>query len=262
VSAWFIAPSPRPEAALRVFAVPHAGRGASLFYPWHAMLPRWMEMVAVQLPGREGRLSETGWTRIDPIIATLAAEIRPRLDRPYVLFGHSMGALICYELARRLRDLRAPPPLALVLSGRHAPTVAHRAPPLHPLSDGEFIAAMQARYDGIPRAVLEQPDLLTLLLPTLRRDIEAMETYRFRPGERFAMPFFLYGGRDDRQAAPDGLAGWRELTTGPTSLRLFPGGHFYLQDDRAPVIAALTDDLRPFAWDGMAPATTASATAS
>ncbi len=210
------------------------------------MLPDWMEMVAVQLPNREGRLHESGSTRLNPIITALAAEIQPRLDRPYVLFGHSMGALICYELARMLRDRGAPGPLALILSGRQAPGVHHSEPPLHHLSDGEFVAAMQARFDAIPQVVLAQPELLRLLLPTLRRDIEAIETYQFQPGPPLVIPFFLYGGRADRQVTPASLEGWRDLTTGSTSLRLFPGGHFYLQEDRAPVIAALAEDLRPF----------------
>lgn len=210
------------------------------------MLPEWMDMIAVQLPGREGRLSESSWTKLEPIVDALASEIQPWLDQPYVLFGHSMGALISYELARALHERRARPPCCLVLSGRQAPTIRHVEPPIHRLSDTEFVAAMQARYEGIPQIVLEQPDLMRLLLPTLRRDIEAMETYSFRPGPPLDTPFFLYGGRDDPQASAAGLEGWRPLTTGPTSLRLFPGGHFYLQDARAAVIAELEKDLYGF----------------
>lgn len=243
MSNWFVAPRPRPLAGLRLFAVPFAGRGASLFYPWHAALPDWIELVAVQLPGREGRLAEHSLTRLDEIIARLLVEIRPRLDKPYALFGHSMGALVCFELARRLCELGAPPPVALVLSGREAPMNPRSHRLLHTLSDAAFVDEMQARFDGIPKVVLEQPELLALLLPTLRGDIEAIETYEYRPGPKLPMPFFLYGGEKDWQSTPARLDGWRTLTAGPSPLRMFPGGHFYIQSDWRAVVSSLVQDL-------------------
>ena len=243
MSKWFVAPRPRPLARLRLFAVPFAGRGASLFYPWHAALPDWIDLAAVQLPGREGRLAEPALKRLDTIIAQLVAEIRPRLDKPYALFGHSMGALICYELARALREQGAPAPVALVLSGREAPTNPRSPHLMHPLSDAAFVDEMQARFDGIPKVVLEQPELLALLLPTLRGDIEAIETYQYRPGPKLPMPFFLYGGEQDWQSNEERLAGWGTLTEGSAPLRLFPGGHFYIQTDGQAVRAALVQDL-------------------
>lgn len=246
MSSWFTtAPIRVPHAArrLRLFAFPHAGRGASLFFPWRAVLPEWIELVAVQLPGRESRIAEPAMARLHAVIAALLPEITPWLDRPFAFFGHSMGALLSYELARALRRERAPEPVALALSGRRAPTVANPDPPLHVLTDAAFVETMRRRYDGIPQIVLEQPDLMRLLLPTLRRDIEAIETHIHHPEPPLSVPFLLYGGEDDRQAPRDSLVAWRALTTGEAPLRQFPGGHFYLQAQQAVLLQDLTQRL-------------------
>jgi medium-chain acyl-[acyl-carrier-protein] hydrolase len=246
VSSWFItapARAPHPVRRLRLFAFAYAGRGASLFFPWRAAVPDWIELVAVQLPGREGRMAEPAVGRLEDLVASLLPEIMPLLDRPYAFFGHSMGALLSYELARALRRGAAPAPLALALSGRRAPTTPNPDPPLHGLTDTAFVETMQSRYDGIPQIVLEQPDLMRLLLPTLRRDIEAIETHAWRPDPPLAAPFLLYGGEDDREAPRDSLAAWRPLTTGETRLRQFPGGHFYLMAQQAALLRDLTEQL-------------------
>jgi medium-chain acyl-[acyl-carrier-protein] hydrolase len=256
VSSWFItAPRRAPNAVqrLRLFAFSYAGRGASLFFPWRAALPDWIELMAVQLPGREGRIAEPAFARLDLSVAALLPEILPLLDRPFAFFGHSMGALLCYELARALRRQGAPMPLALALSGRRAPTVPNPDPPLHVLTDAAFVETMRSRYDGIPQIVLEQPDLMRLLLPTLRRDIEAIETHVYHPEPPLELPFLLYGGADDRQAPHDSLAAWRALTAAEAPMRQFPGGHFYLQAQQAPLLQDLTrriDDYFGFATGG------------
>jgi medium-chain acyl-[acyl-carrier-protein] hydrolase len=247
-SPWFMTPEPRPAATLQLYCVPHAGRGATLFMPWRALLPPWIALSAVQLPGRERRYREPPLRRISAIAEALAAELQPRIDRPYALFGHSMGALISYETTRALRRRGAPLPLALFLSGRRAPTVPDDDPPVHSLSDAEFIAAMCIRYNGIPQVILDQPDMMRMLLPAMRADIEALETYSHAPGEPLPVPFFVYGGRDDTQLAAENIAEWPHLTTETCALRTFPGGHFYLQDDPAPVIettVASLSDLMP-----------------
>ena len=241
-SPWFLV-HPRPAARLRLFCLPHAGRGASLFFPWRAALPEWIELHAVQLPGREGRRTEASVPRISILAERLAREMMPHLDRPYVLFGHSMGALISFETARALRRLGAPLPGTLVLSGRRAPTVPEHESPIHGLSDADFVAAMCARYNGIPQIILEQPDMMRMFMPVMRADIEAIETYVHHPEPPLAVPFLVYGGREDPQVAPANIAGWSPLTTRGISQRLFPGGHFYLQDVREDLIAALGQDL-------------------
>jgi medium-chain acyl-[acyl-carrier-protein] hydrolase len=245
MSSWFLVPQPKPAAQLKLFCVPHAGRGASLYMPWRSLLPEWIELSAVQLPGREGRLAEAPLNRISAMSEGLAQQILPRLDRPYVLFGHSMGALICFETARVLRRLGAPPPQALVLSGRRAPAVPDLGPPIHGLSDSAFVEAICARYNGIPQIILEQPDMMRMFLPIIRADLEAIETYAYRQETPLNIPFFLYGGRDDEQVSPENIEGWRLLTDARSDQRLFTGGHFYLQDERDALVQALITDLSP-----------------
>lgn len=250
-SPWFITSQQKIPGSLKLFAVPYAGRGASLYYPWRALVPQWIELVAVQLPGREARLQETTINRIEPLIAQLSNAILTEINGPYALFGHSMGALVCFELTRRLRELGAPLPSALALSGHQSPTLPRTESPLHMMSDADFIAAMQERYDGIPQAVLDRPELLQLLLPTLRRDIEALEHFRFAAGAPLPVPFLLYGGTEDAQTYGERLDAWRELTSGPVTLRRFPGGHFYLQENPAEVVVALVSDLTRHASSGV-----------
>jgi medium-chain acyl-[acyl-carrier-protein] hydrolase len=173
----------------------------------------------------------------------LAQQILPRIDRPYVLFGHSMGALISFETARVLRRLGAPLPEALILSGRRAPTVTERAPHIHGLADAAFVEAICTRYNGIPQIILEQPDMMRMFLPIIRSDLEAIETYAYREEAPLHMPFFVYGGREDEQVLPGNIAGWKALTTARFEQRLFAGGHFYLQDERDPLLQALIEDL-------------------
>lgn len=243
LSDWLMTPDPRPAARLKLFGVPHAGRGATLFMPWRQRLPDWIDLNAVQLPGRERRYAEPPLRRIATIAEALASALAPRLDRPYALFGHSMGALVCYETARALRRRGAPLPVALFLSGRRAPTVPDDGPPIHALSDADFVAAMCARYNGIPQVVLDQPDMMRMLVPVIRADIEALETYRHAPEAPLALPFVVLGGRDDPQMAPHNIADWRTLTAARYAERFFPGGHFYLQDDPATLVGALVESL-------------------
>lgn len=242
MSSWFLCHT-RPAARLKLFCVPHAGRGASLYMPWRTLLPDWIELSAVQLPGREGRLKEAPLKSISAMADTLAREMEPRLDRPYVMFGHSMGALVCFEITRSMRQRGLPLPKALVLSGRRAPTIPEEAPPIHNLPDADFVAAMSARYNGIPQIILDQPDMMRMLLPIMRSDLEAIETYHYRSEEPLALPFFVYGGHDDPQLAPSNVAGWASLTSGHFEQRLFPGGHFYLQDERDTLVEALVKDV-------------------
>ena len=243
MSKWIVVQRPRPNARLRLFCIPHAGRGASLFHAWASRLPETIELCAIQLPGREIRRSEPPLRDLRAIVDGLVPEILPRLDRPYALFGHSMGALIAFELAYALRRAAVRQPTALILSGRRGPTIPGDDPILHQLSDTQFVATICERYNGIPQVVMDEPELLKMLLPTLRADICAIETYVFGDEPPLAMPFLIYGGMDDPQMTPQAIDAWRRLTAGGMTLRLFPGGHFYLQDDRDPLIDRLTDDL-------------------
>jgi surfactin synthase thioesterase subunit len=230
---------------MKLLCVPHAGRGASLFYPWASRLPEWVELSAIQLPGREARMSEPPLTRLGDILEGLLAEIPQKLDRPYVLFGHSMGALICFELARALRRHGAPLPAGLIVSWRRAPSLPSPDGNIHTLSDQDFVDELSRRYNGIPQVVRDYPEMMRILVPIMRSDLTVLETYSFVAEPPLGLPVFLYGGQEDVQMTPASIEAWRAISAGDLTLRLFAGGHFYLQDDRERLLDVLTADL---AW--------------
>jgi medium-chain acyl-[acyl-carrier-protein] hydrolase len=245
VSSWFTVPSPNREARVRLFCIPYAGRGASCFHTWsRALSGAPIEMLAVQLPGRESRVGEASFCAIAPLVQALADQIEPFLDRAYCLFGHSMGALVAFELARELGRRRRPDPGWLFVSGANAPHMPREEEPLHHLPDDALIRAVTERYQGIPQQVLDDRELLELVLPALRADLTAIETYQFLEGARLQCGISAFAGRADRSVKPATLAPWRELTDGGFVSNLFAGDHFYLHDQRDELIDALLPQLR------------------
>lgn len=238
---WFVCPEPQPQAAARLFCLPYAGSGAAVYRPWLAHLPAMIELQVVQLPGRESRLREPPYRRMDQLIDILAPLIEAQLDRPYVLFGHSMGALIGFELARALRRRGAPPPACMVVSGRRAPQLPDPDAPLHQLADVPFVRSMIRRYNGIPRAILEDIELLRLFLPTLRADFELIETYQYADEPPLACPIAIFGGKADERASLVELEAWEAQSVSPLGTRQIPGDHFYLQNARAELVSAIVE---------------------
>ena len=198
----------------------------------------------MQLPGRESRVREASFCSIAPLVQALADQIEPFLDRAYCLFGHSMGALVAFELARELGRRRRPDPAWLFVSGANAPHMPRDEEPLHHLPDDALIRAVTERYQGIPQQVLDDRELLELVLPALRADLTAIETYQFLEGARLQCGISAFAGRADRSVKPAMLAPWRELTDGGFASTLFAGDHFYLHDQRDELIDALLPQLR------------------
>lgn len=242
-SGWLVRMKPRPEARLRVFCVPYAGVGPSAYRRWSDAMPRDIEVGAVHLPGREGRLREPAFTRIEPLVDAVAAGLRPYLDRPYALFGHSMGALVAFELARRFREEGWGEPTRLFVSGRRAAHLPPRHPAIAHLPDSEFIEEIRRRYNGIPDEVLRHSDLLALLLPGLRADLTLIEAHDHRPGHPLECPISAYGGVADAEATQAELVGWREHTRGALSVRMFPGGHFFVQSAHEELVRSVKAEL-------------------
>jgi medium-chain acyl-[acyl-carrier-protein] hydrolase len=240
---WIVRPKAREQAETRLFCLPYSGGGAAAFHRWAALLPEAVELNLVQLPGRETRLREEPLTRMETLINALVPMVAGLLDRPYALFGHSMGALSAFELARGLRRKGAPAPLCLFVSGRRAPQLADPEPPLHTLADGPFVAAVVRRYNAIPRIILDDIELLRLFLPTLRADFELLETYTYRTEPPLACPIVALGGNDDARASAQELAAWQMHTQSWFQMRRFPGDHFYLQSERDALIRLLVDVL-------------------
>jgi medium-chain acyl-[acyl-carrier-protein] hydrolase len=231
------------DAPERLFCFNHAGGGPSFFRPWCKALAPEIDVRPIQLPGRESRFDEPPYRRVDQLLDPVCAALEPYLDRPYALFGHSMGSLVAYEVARRLSDGSGPAPSCLVVSGRRGPRIATNRRALHGLPDGEFLAEV-GRLGGMPHEVLDQPDLLEMILPTLRADYELSEVYRPLPGGHLTCAVAAYMGTADSEVDRTGLEGWRQETTGEFTLRVFAGDHFYLKGGRPDVLRAVRHDLR------------------
>ncbi|MDQ0912438.1 thioesterase II family protein [Streptomyces canus] len=243
--AWVQRPPEETGAPVRMFCFAHAGGGRSFFAPWRAALLPDIELCPVVLPGRETRIKERPLTRVEDVIDRMCEVLPEHLDRPFALFGHSMGSVLAYETARALHAAGLGTPLGLIVSGRRAPHLPARRPPLHLLAEDEFVAAV-ARLGGTPQNILREPGLLRLFLPTLRADFELNETYRPLPGAALPCPVSAFVGAADPEAAPEELAGWRESTAHGFSLRVFRGDHFYLKGTPGELFAALRADIRRF----------------
>ncbi len=232
-----------PGARLRLFCLPYAGGSAAAYREWSAALPAGVEVCPLELPGRAGRMREPPFERSAALAEAVAEALRPELDRPFALFGHSMGALLAFEVARRLRDARASEPGALFVSGRNAPQIPVDDPTTHLLPDAELVERLRA-LNGTPPEVLEHPELLELILPTLRADFAVVETHVHAPCAPFDVPLVVFGGERDPEVHLAGLEAWRAHARGAFRLRLFPGDHFFLHAEQAAVLRALSEELR------------------
>lgn len=249
-SSWFPFARVRTAARARLVCFPYAGGGATVFREWQSQLAAPIEVLAVQLPGRENRFREAPLESAAELVEALLPQLAGRLDLPLALFGHSLGAQLAFELARRLADERPEARvLRVFLSACGAPHVP-KPELLHLLPDAALEGAL-ARMGGTPAAILGDRTLLGLFAPALRADLRMSETYAPPAGTRLALPITILGGESDGEVALDRLQAWAELTRGPSELRLLPGGHFYLRESRAQlldliglrVLADLDDEL-------------------
>jgi medium-chain acyl-[acyl-carrier-protein] hydrolase len=234
---------PNPQAQLRLFCFPYAGGGTLAFRGWAENLPAGVEICPVQLPGREHRMREPALTSIPVIVEAAAEALAPHLDKPFAFFGHSMGALISFDLARTLRDRHGITPVRLFVSGCRAPHLKRKRPPTYNLSEAEFVHELRS-LNGTPRELLDSPDLMRLLLPLLRADFEASETYAYVPGAPLDCPIHAFGGTDDPEVDRREIREWCEQTVAEFSLKMFPGDHFFLHSARPLLLDALAQQLR------------------
>jgi surfactin synthase thioesterase subunit len=226
---------------LRLFCFPYAGAGAAAYRLWPSHLSEDIEVVAIHPPGRAHRLREPPLTRIETMVETALTSLTSLMDRPFAVFGHSLGAVVAGEFARVLQA-QGRSPAHLFVSSRPPPLDV--AGQLHQLPHADFIAAMNARYQGIPEEILAHPDLLTLLLPSLRADIEALETFRpHHDRAKIACPTTVYGGEFDQTVSQADLESWNEETAEPCRIRVFPGDHFYFDTGLEAMLADLSMTL-------------------
>jgi medium-chain acyl-[acyl-carrier-protein] hydrolase len=241
---WWPYGAPNPASPVRLICFPYAGGGASLFRSWRRASAPALDVCPVQLPGREGRIREAPFRRMDVLSAAVVDRLRGRLIPPYAFFGYSMGALIAFEVARRLDEERLPLPATLFVA---AAAPAHRArnkAPLHGLPADELKEALRS-LRGTPDEVLEHPELMELMLPTLAADFEVCETFAPAAPVALRVPIVAFGGTDDASVPEEDLAAWADLTrAGFRSLRV-AAGHFFLESHSAELLRHVTTALDP-----------------
>jgi medium-chain acyl-[acyl-carrier-protein] hydrolase len=228
-SLWFTRFKPNPQASSRLFCFPYAGGGADIFRRWALNLSSAIEVCAVQLPGRGRRIKEPPYTRLSMMVDEIDIAIRAYLDKPFFFFGHSMGAILGFELAHRLRREVGLEPSRLLVSGCRAPQLPDTDRKRHQLPDREFLLELES-LNGTPKEVLAHPEMIPYLLPPLRADFEAIENYVYSPAPPLTAPISAFGGRDDPEVKAEQLEAWRAQTTGGFTLRMFSGNHFFIHD--------------------------------
>jgi medium-chain acyl-[acyl-carrier-protein] hydrolase len=243
VDSWIAFRKSNPLARLRLFCFPYAGSSASIFRTWSDSLPVDVEACPVQFPGRGTRLLETPFTRLTPLIEALAQALVPLLDKPFAFFGHSLGALVGFELARQLRRQSGVQPVRLFVAADRAPQIPRRDRPIHALPEGEFMDELR-RLKGIPGKVLEEAELMQIMLTVLRADFAVYETYVYATEPPLHCPITAVGGLQDQRVTRGDLEAWREQTSGAFSLRMFPGDHFFWNTTQPLLLQVLSDELR------------------
>lgn len=240
-SLWFPALQPRQDAALRLICFPYAGAGVPAFRAWPAGLPEGVELRVGQLPGRGIRFRENRFVDMPPLIEILVEALLPLLDRPFALFGHSLGAIVAFEVARKLRA-HTLTPQHLFASGHIAPQLPNPEPRICELPDDDFLREIQS-LNGMPQAVLESKELLEIVLPAVRSDFTLLENYKYEPGEPLGCAITACGGLQDPRVSRSGMESWRAQTTAAFDLVMFQGDHFFLEPERPLLLDILTRRL-------------------
>ncbi|BAZ20930.1 putative thioesterase [Kalymmatonema gypsitolerans NIES-4073] len=242
VNSWVTCPKPNPHASLRLFCFPYAGGSSLIFRTWVNSLPKSLEVCPVELPGRLTQMKSPPFTRMEPLVSAIAPILLPYLDKPFALFGHSMGALVSFELTRLLRREYDISPIHLFISGHRAPQIPDLDPPIHALDEPEFIEDLR-RLNGTPKAVLENAELMQLLIPILRADFAVLETYVYSPAPTLNVPITVFGGLQDSEVSSSELQAWQEQTNAAFSRQMFSGDHFFVHSAQSLLLQSLSQEL-------------------
>jgi len=230
------------SAQLRLFCFPYAGGNSYVFKTWAECLPQNTEVCAVELPGHDRLFEEQPFIRLPPLIEAIADSIDQSLELPYVLFGHSMGALLAFELTRELRRRGAPEPAKLFVSAHRAPHLPDPRPKVAELSDADFIDELH-RLQGTPPQTLENSDLMVLLLPLLRADFALCESYEYTQEVPLECPIVAFGGLDDNELKYQEVLSWGEHTTGKFHIYMMQGNHFFIHTAKKLILEVVSDEL-------------------
>lgn len=240
-SVWLSLRNPDPGAKVRLFCFPYAGGGEAAYRTWQQNTPCPLAVIPVQLPGRGSRLAEPPFTRLRPLVLALSEALASEMDGRFAFFGHSMGGLIAFELARQLRREGKPLPVHLFISAKCCPTNTEELPSSE-LSDTQLIDILRS-YEGTPEEVLQDPELMSLLLPAIRADMELCKTYVCEAEPPLPCRITVFGGLEDHVSRRPGLEAWREYTSAPFALRMFPAGHFFIKKWERSVLEVICRDL-------------------
>jgi medium-chain acyl-[acyl-carrier-protein] hydrolase len=236
---WFTAGS-NPAGATRLFLFPFAGGNANAFLPWQALLGPGLELRVAQLPGRGARLFDPPVADLDELVARLTRAVTDLADRPFLFFGHSVGALVAFEVARQLRRTGRPGPAALWVSGAEAPRTRLIRQQLHDLEEAELIEALR-EYSGTASEMLADRELMQLVLPGVRADFALSERYVYRSEAPLDLPISVLLGEADPFVDPDRAAGWAEESSLPVRQYRYPGAHFFLNEHQQAIATLLAD---------------------
>jgi len=241
-----------------LYCLPYAGSSASVYARWKRRLSSWIEVIPVELPGRGRRMAEPLAVTLPALLERIENDVRPEPGQPFAVFGHSLGAIIAFELAVRLEAQGRRPSLVFA-SGTGSPGARDRERFAALKTDAELRAEL-LRLDGTPEHVLADPELMELTLPVLRADFQIAASYAATPGRTLGAPLVAIGGSSDPTTSADAIAAWRDQTRGDFALHMLPGGHFFIHAEESALFALLEQHLRSIALGPAAtaaPATTA-----
>ncbi|SFC88088.1 thioesterase II family protein [Streptomyces aidingensis] len=233
-----------PDARIRLYCLPHAGGSASAFRSWTGRAGD-AAVCPVQLPGRDARVSDPAHPTMPALVGDLAGVLLAEAaadPRPYALYGHSLGALVGFELARELRRRGGPQPEHLIVSGCSAPQAVED--PADDLSDAQIVSLLRS-LGGTPELYLSDPRVLRLILPAIRADLTVRNSYRYRPEQPLTIPLTAIAATSDARAPAPSLAAWRDQTVGRFRLHTLVGGHFAVLEQPETTLRHLTAALRP-----------------
>jgi medium-chain acyl-[acyl-carrier-protein] hydrolase len=242
-TSWFPLLRSKTGAKMNLFCLPPSGGGARLFRRWTELLPNDIDVYAIQLPGREGRVVEKPFNRMKELVPAVMSAILPHTKLPFAIFGHSMGGLVAFELARALRRASAPEPIHVFASAARAPHIPDLDP--HHLLPDDLLLAELRKMKGFPPEVLNSRELMEMLLPTVRADAAITETYQYEEEAQLTCALTILEGSTDDQVTHEEIAAWSGYTTGAFSHVVIRGGHDFLQSAPASVVQTISSELAP-----------------
>ena len=238
----FVARPPNPRAIVRLFCLPYAGAGSSRYFRWSAQFPPTVDICPLLLPGRESRIWEAPYRDVAELIGDLCEDLQPEISRPFAFFGHSMGALIAFEVARQFRRSSGQLPLHLFASACRSPQSPDSEDFLHRLPETEFLMRLRS-MNYAPDAIYDDPQFMKILLPTIRADYQLCETYRYASEPPLDCPITAFGGSEDRWVTRTHLDDWGAQTAVRFARTMFSGGHLFLHKHEAAIADVIVTDL-------------------